>query len=235
MSSEPRLTAVGRGDNGGLSIAQANYLDGIRISCQIAKDAFDRLTQHLVTIGDVLLKGQKGAYSPSSEAFGSAWQIVDCAHRVVKLLANMPGLKKNASPTVALFKERVGDVTAFRNIIQHLESDGLHKLAKTDRAFGTLEWLWQPNSPGPIHSFKQVSGWAGSGEYGICYQLDTAPEETVDRVLLKCRTKELDLRKVARAMVLLGASVSELVAGFPGGKPSAYSPVFYVEAQVREP
>jgi hypothetical protein len=99
---------------------QVLFFDGIRISIEMADLAYKRLSQTLERITGEPPEAAPHAIVP---AMDDAWSILDCVHRLVGLVQQVPGLKdRDRSPSIrTLFGS--SEITALRNIYRHLNHD----------------------------------------------------------------------------------------------------------------
>jgi len=120
------------------------FCDGIRYSIEMARMAYTRLSDTLLTLSTYYLKpdlpGEEMPFLTLS-ATADAWSIVDCVNRLRNLLGRTPGLKQK-SPQLQLFFRKTKDVDELRNSIQHLEGEiaGQYSQQKLF-AWGVLSWL----------------------------------------------------------------------------------------------
>jgi len=118
---------------------QVLFLDGIRVSVQMADTTFARLQSTLLALGlDRIADDQK--HHALILAVQDAWSIVDAVYRLRCLLQQLPGLKQNA-PTIRLFYDRTRSIEELRHVVQHLNQQ-IELLASTaDPIWGRLSWL----------------------------------------------------------------------------------------------
>jgi hypothetical protein len=119
-----------------LNRVQSLYIQGIRLSIELADLAHQRLIQTLLDASEA----GDTAEVPTALAMSDAWSIVDYIHRLRNLLRRLPAVKhKDRIVEYRRFKNNSAPVTTLRNSIQHLENDFVKTAADTGWAvFGTL-------------------------------------------------------------------------------------------------
>ena len=129
------------------------FIDGIRYSVLMMKLAYGRLRSDLLALskndfvrrteGKEILSNED-SFSYKVSALSNAWQIIDSAHRLDKLLRKTPNLKQN-SAELQLFYRQTANVKWLRDNIQHLNEQIREYVQKKIPAWGTLNWVAKLN------------------------------------------------------------------------------------------
>jgi len=117
-----------------VSERQLVVLDGIRFSADMAGIAIDRLWRKLSEI-DV---AHDASSTDIAEAALDAWSIVDAAHRIVDLVACLPGLQ--GAPWQRILRDRLKDALDLRDCWQHQDAEAIAVVERRDQAWGALAW-----------------------------------------------------------------------------------------------
>lgn len=117
-----------------ISERQLMFLDGIRHGADMAAIALDRLWAKLCSID----QAEETTSADVAEAALDAWSIIDAAHRVADLIANLPGLPN--SPWRRIFADRMRDALPFRDEWQHQVTEAERIVAERGQMWGAMAW-----------------------------------------------------------------------------------------------
>jgi hypothetical protein len=135
------------------------YIQGIRLSIEMADLAHQRLIQTLLDASEERQTGDK-AEVPTALAMSDAWSIVDYVHRLRGLVRHLPQVKhRDRIVEYRRFKRNSDSATTLRNSIQHLEGNFLATAADTGWAvFGTLTWAIPNVQTGVVRTGSLIPG-----------------------------------------------------------------------------
>jgi len=120
----------------GLGAKQIVFLDALRVSAEIAGQAFDDLLDEL----RVLAMGpESGKPRNFVRVIRHTWTFVDAVHRFRAVLQQTPRIKHNH--VYELFMRRTEPVTEMRNVAQHLNQALAGIAERSQGAYGTLTWV----------------------------------------------------------------------------------------------
>ncbi len=120
----------------GLPAKQIVFLDALRVSAEIAGQAYDELIAEIRLFGDKSESDRKGN---SVRAVRHAWTFIDAVHRFRVVLQQTPHVKHNH--VYELFMRRTETVTEMRNKAQHLNHELARIAERGQGAYGTLTWV----------------------------------------------------------------------------------------------
>ena len=120
----------------GLPAKQIVFVDALRVSAEIAGQAYDELIAEIRLFGDKSESDRKGN---SVRAVRHAWTFIDAVHRFRVVLQQTPHVKHNH--VYELFMRRTETVTEMRNKAQHLNHELARIAERGQGAYGTLTWV----------------------------------------------------------------------------------------------
>lgn len=135
-----------------ISERQIMFLDGIRHGADMAAIALDRLWLKLCAID----QAEESTSADIAEAALDAWSIIDAAHRVADLIANLPGLPN--APWRRMFADRMREALPFRDEWQHQVGEAARVVAERGQMWGALAWAQHDGSKPTGHWFLAVIG-----------------------------------------------------------------------------
>lgn len=175
----------------GVSERQIVFLDGIRYSADMAAIALDRLWRKLCAIDADMDKAES---TDIAEAALDAWSIVDAAHRMHDLVANLPGLPND--PWRRVFLDRMRDAVALRDHWQHQITDALRVVDAREQAWGALAWAQHQGDRPTGKWFLAVAGSSFKGSsWLVAGPVDAIPREDTRRMRLLHAGRELYLAR----------------------------------------
>jgi hypothetical protein len=192
-----------------LSRRQVLILDGVRYAVDMAEIAYGRLSAHLHAV----------ATSPTEPSVGDiasamldAWSIVDSAHRLRDLVANLPGLPN--APWRRILDQRTADVADLRDCVQHQLGEVERLASGGGQLWGYLSWVeLQGNHPsGRWHMLAAGSDYVGDSWLFIgpaVLPFSVPP----DRIRLNAFGKQIYLARVVEAAALAAGSLENDVSG----------------------
>ncbi|MEA1900468.1 MAG: hypothetical protein U9N47_06870 [Thermodesulfobacteriota bacterium] len=199
----------------GLSAKQIVFFDALRVSAEIAGQAYDDLVSGLHLLGE----GAKRDQPPNFVGIiRHAWTFVDAAHRFRVVLQQTPSIKHNH--VYKLFMRRTNTVTKMRDNAQHLNQnlDGIAE--RSQGAYGTLTWVLgvgEDSVPKPMMlNIGTAYGRVVGPEIDFQEQL---PIGEIHRVRLELADRFLMLSDVYEHLASMVRSLVAPLADFAEGKP----------------
>ena len=119
----------------GLGAKRIVFLDALRVSAEIAGQAYEDLVGELRLLG----KQPKSDQTRKVRVVRHAWTFVDAVHRFRVVLRQAPGIRHNH--VYELFMRRTKIVTDMRNKAQHLNRELAGIAKRSQGAYGTLTWV----------------------------------------------------------------------------------------------
>jgi len=120
----------------GLPQKQIVFIDALRISAEIADQAYSDLHSDL----HLLAAGKEANQSRDFvRVIRHTWTFIDAVHRFRTVLRVTPGIKHNH--VYELFMRRSESVTDMRNTAQHLDQELTGIAKRSQGAYGTLSWV----------------------------------------------------------------------------------------------
>jgi len=121
----------------GLSARQIVYLDALRLSAEIADQAYGELVTEVQTLS-ALSECPDGTHDPVP-AVRHAWSFIDSLHRFRAVLQQAPGVKHNS--VYELFMRQTDPAKRMRDVAQHLNNELSGIAERAQGAYGTLTWV----------------------------------------------------------------------------------------------
>ena len=179
-----------------IPINQILFLDAIRLSTEMADQAYRRLYDLLFELTD---EGKKGIAVP---ALSDAYTVVDSIYRYQGVLRSTPGIKHNE--VFELFMRRTAGVEPLRHIVQHLNNQ-IRKIAADGwSALGTLTWIGpsvDPNGPGRMCILQPGTFYPSEKTVGPMVDLAaTAPPGQIADISLTTSGVRVNLSHVIQAL-----------------------------------
>ncbi len=120
----------------GLSQRHVVFFDGLRISAEIASQAYNDL---FTAISGLEPNRNSGVSRNYVFLIRHSWTFIDALHRFRSILLNAPGIKHNH--VFKLFVRKTEIVTEMRNTAQHLDKELAGIAERSQGAYGTLSWV----------------------------------------------------------------------------------------------
>ena len=198
----------------GLSVKQIVFLDAVRVSAEIAGQAYDDLLGDLRLVG-----GERDSDQPRNfvRVIRHTWTFVDAVHRFRVVLQQTPGIKHNH--VYELFMRRTKTVTVMRHTAQHLDRE-LAGIAKRGQgAYGTLTWIvgtGEDRVPQPM--MLNVGTAYGRVLGPVTDFLERLPIREIHRVRLELADRLLTLSDVREHLASMVRSLEAAVANYANGR-----------------
>jgi hypothetical protein len=184
---------------------QVLILDGIRYAAEMAQIAYERLDAHLQGIA---ASPSEPRVRDTAAAMRDAWSIVDSAHRLRDLVANLPGLPH--SLWKRLLQERTEDVAELRDCVQHQLERIDDLISNGGQMWGYLSWAEVRNARHTGTWFMMTAGSDYVGDQWLFVGPAVLPFEVpTGRVRLNAFGRQVYLGRTVQAL----ASAVETLAG----------------------
>ncbi len=175
----------------GLNPKQIVFLDALRISAEIAGQAYEELMNDLR-----LLSKKTSDQSPNYvRVVRNAWTLVDAVHRFRAVLRQMPGIEHNE--VFELFMRRTEKVEGMRNATQHLnnELDGIAR--RKQGAYGTLTWVVGAGDERPVTMYGlNLGATYGGFATSVVKPGEHIPSGDIQRVRLELANRRTNLADI---------------------------------------
>lgn len=177
-----------------LSERQLVMLDGIRYSADMAGIAIDRLWAKLCWIDQ---NADAASTADTAEAMLDAWSIIDAAHRLADLIANLPGLA-NASWR-RVFQIRMREALELRNVWQHQHGEAARIVEQRGQIWGALAWAQHDGERSTGRWFIAVAGTEFLGsQWTFAGPANAIPREDGRRIRLLHGERTVYLARMVR-------------------------------------
>ncbi len=121
---------------------QTMFLDGMRVSIQMADVSYARLLDTLARLARIHDTKNVDELGPTDTAICmlDAWSIIDSCHRLRELLQGLPGMKANDAGR-QIFLRATSDVEKLRHVVQHLRNEIKDLVPLGLPVWGSLAWF----------------------------------------------------------------------------------------------
>jgi hypothetical protein len=138
----------------------AFFIEGIRVSIEMIDLTHQRLQQALITITSMSDSGPQLPQGHFTSIITDAWVIIDCIHRLHRLITYMPHVKrKMRNPAFRNFLINGQKANEFRNTVQHLDQNINDKSAIAEwSVWGLLSWAVPYPDQGILKSCTFMAG-----------------------------------------------------------------------------
>ena len=198
----------------GLSAKQIVFFDALRVSAEIAGQAYDDLLSELN-----VLCTEPDPSRPRNfvVVVRHAWTFVDAVHRFRSVLQQAPGIKHNH--VYELFMRRTASLTEMRNTAQHLNHHLASIAERSQGAYGTLKWVvgkGEGDVPRPM--MLNIGAAYGRVLSPVIDLEERLPEDGVHRIQLELADRLLTLSDVQDHLTSIVRSLEGPLAEFAEGK-----------------
>ena len=199
----------------GLDAKQIVFFDALRISAEIAGQAYDDMFTELR-----LLETEAKPDQPRNfvRVIRHTWTFVDAVHRFRVVLQQTPRIKHNHA--YELFMRRTEPVTEMRNAAQHLNQVLPNIAAQSQGAYGTLTWVLGAGEDRVPKPLMLNIGTAYGRVVGPVIDFEERlPVGKIRRVRLELADQLLILSDVYEYLTSMIRSLEPPLAEFAEGKP----------------
>ncbi len=199
----------------GLSKKQIVFFDALRVSAEIAGQAYDDLLGELCLLGKESESDQPRNFV---RVIRHTWTCVDALHRFRVVLQQTPRIKHNH--VYELFMRRTETVTEMRNKAQHLNQELAGIAERSQGAYGTLTWvlgLGEDRVPKPM--MLNIGTAYGRIVGPVIDFQERLPIHEIRRVRLELADRLLTLSDAHEHLASMVRSLEAPLAEFAEGKP----------------
>ena len=199
----------------GLNKKQIVFFDALRVSAEIAGQAYDDLLGELCLLGKKPKPDQPRNYV---RAVRHAWTCVDALHRFRVILRHTPDIRHNH--VYELFMRRTEPVTEMRNKAQHLNNELAGIAERSQGAYGTLTWVLGAGEDRVPQPMILNIGAAYGCVVGPMIDLqERLPIDEIRRVRLELADRLLTLSDAHEHLASMVRGLEAPLAEFAEGKP----------------
>lgn len=220
-----------------LNHIQAQFLDGFRLSVEMADLAYQGLVQQLLAFTPEPPTNTAARMLFTAPAFLYAWSIIDSVHRLRGLVDNFPGIQKRQQiPEVRLFLDKTASVESLRHAVQHMEGTIRQAATPGHAVWGYLSWMASRKDETILACLLTAGALMPGAAYKTVPNTGIAPTAEIDQVRLTLGETVVQLSElldtISKLVGFIETRAREQFEGFPARAESDY---FFAFAMKRNP